>query len=107
MVIKGNPIYWENRKDTILNPNLIIEVLSPSTQNYDKEGKFSAYRTINSFQEYVLISQTQIYGEKFVKTEDKKWLFQEYYQEDRQIDLQLNNISLNFTDIYHKVDFIE
>ena len=107
MVIKGNPIYWENRKDTILNPNLIIEVLSPSTQNYDKEGKFSAYRTINSFQEYVLISQTQIYGEKFVKTEDKKWLFQEYDQEDQQIDLQLNNISLNFTDIYHKVDLME
>ncbi len=106
MVIKGNPIYWENRKDTILNPNLIIEVLSPSTQNYDKEGKFSAYRTINSFQEYVLISQTQIYGEKFVKTEEKKWLFQEYYQEDQQIDLHLNNISLNFTDIYHKVDLI-
>ncbi|MDJ0579996.1 Uma2 family endonuclease [Crocosphaera sp.] len=61
MVIQGEPIYYENRKDTIVNPGLIIEVLSPSTENYDKEGKFAAYRTINSFAEYVLVSQTQIY----------------------------------------------
>ncbi len=103
MVIQANPIYYENRKDTIINPSLIIEVLSPSTQNYDKEGKFAAYRTIKTFQEYILISQTQIYGAKFVKTGEKKWLFQEYYQEDQQIDLEINNISLSFADIYHKV----
>ncbi len=75
MLIQEEPIYYENRQDTIINPSLIIEVLSPSTENYDKEGNFAAYRTINRFQEYVLISQTQIYGEKFVKTGDKKWLF--------------------------------
>jgi Uma2 family endonuclease len=103
MVIQGNPLYFENRRDTILNPTLIIEVLSPSTQNYDREGKFAAYRTIPSFQEYVLISQTQIYGEKFVKTGDKKWLFQEYTPEDRQIVLESVQLSLGFTDIYHKV----
>ncbi|MDJ0658285.1 MAG: Uma2 family endonuclease [Crocosphaera sp.] len=106
MVIEGEPIYYENRKDTIINPSLIIEVLSPSTENYDKEGKFAAYRTIDSFQEYVLISQTNIYGEKFVKTGDKQWLFQEYHQEDEKIDLKLNNITLNFTDIYDKVDCV-
>ncbi|MDJ0600983.1 MAG: Uma2 family endonuclease [Crocosphaera sp.] len=106
MVIQGEPIYYENRKDTILNPSLIMEVLSPSTENYDKEGKFSAYRTIDTFEEYVLISQTKIYGEKFVKTGNKQWLFQEYHQEDENINLKLNDITLNFTDIYHKVDFI-
>ncbi|HAC63698.1 MAG TPA: hypothetical protein DCF68_09210 [Cyanothece sp. UBA12306] len=106
MIIKGEPIYYENRQDTIINPNLIIEVLSPSTQNYDKDGKFSAYRTIKTFQEYVLISQTQVHGEKFIKTGPKKWLFQEYYQEDQAINLELSNISLNFADIYHKVNFI-
>ncbi|EAZ88215.1 Uma2 family endonuclease [Crocosphaera chwakensis] len=105
MVIKDEPIYYENRKDTILNPSLIIEVLSPSTQNYDKEGKFAAYRTIKTLKEYVLISQTQISGEKFVKTGNKQWLFQEYHQEDQQIDLELNDMSLNFSEIYHKVEF--
>jgi Uma2 family endonuclease len=104
MVIKGSPIYYENRKDTIVNPTLIIEVLSPSTQSYDREGKFIAYRSIKSFQEYVLISQTQIYGEKFVKTGEKKWSLQEYYLEDNFITLELGNVSLKFTDIYHKVD---
>ncbi|MDJ0510354.1 MAG: Uma2 family endonuclease [Crocosphaera sp.] len=104
MVIEGDPIYYENRKDTILNPSLIIEVLSPSTENYDKEGKFSAYRTISGFSEYVLVSQTQIYGEKFTKTDEKKWLFQEFYAEDKAIEIQLGNLSLEFNDIYHKVD---
>jgi hypothetical protein len=104
MVIKGSPIYYENRKDTIVNPTLIIEILSPSTQSYDREGKFIAYRSIKSFQEYVLISQTQIYGEKFVKTGEKQWSLQEYYLEDNFITLELGNVSLKFTDIYHKVD---
>ncbi|MGB5595510.1 MAG: Uma2 family endonuclease [Crocosphaera sp.] len=105
MVIEGDPIYYENRKDTILNPSLIIEVLSPSTENYDKEGKFSAYRTIQGFSEYILISQTKIYGEKFTKTEEKKWFFQEFYEEDKTIEVQLGNLSLTFDDIYHKVNF--
>jgi Uma2 family endonuclease len=104
MVIKGSPIYYENHKDTIVNPTLIIEVLSPSTQSYDREGKFIAYRSIKSFQEYVLISQTQIYGEKFVKTGEKKWSLQEYYLEDNFITLELGAVSLKFTDVYHKVD---
>ncbi|WP_107669386.1 Uma2 family endonuclease [Cyanothece sp. BG0011] len=100
MVINGDPIYYENRKDTILNPILIIEVLSPSTENYDKEGKFSAYRTIQGFSEYMLLSQTKIYGEKFTKTDEKTWLFQEFHQEDQAIQVQLENISLQFDDIY-------
>ena len=104
MVIKGSPIYYENRKDTIVNPTLIMKVLSPSTQSFDREGKFIAYRSIISFQEYVLISQTQIYGEKFVKTGEKKWSLQEYYPEDNFITLELGAVSLKFTDIYHKVD---
>jgi Uma2 family endonuclease len=107
MIIQGDPIYYENRKDTVLNPSLIIEVLSPSTQNYDKEGKFAAYRTIKTLSEYILISQTHIYGEKFTKTDDKKWLFQEFYEEDQQIPLHLGNMVLNFVDIYHKVDWMQ
>jgi Uma2 family endonuclease len=90
-------------QDTILNPTLIIEVLSPSTQDYDREGKFAAYRTISSFQEYVLISQTKIYAEKFVKTGDKQGLFQEFSREDRQITLQSLDMPLSFSDIYNKV----
>jgi Uma2 family endonuclease len=103
MVIQGEPLYFQNRQDTIVNPTLIIEVLSPSTQDYDRQGKFAAYRTISSFQEYVLISQTKIYAEKFVKTGDKQWLFQEFSEEDRQITLQSVDVSLSFSDIYHKV----
>jgi Uma2 family endonuclease len=104
MVIAGEPIYFENRRDTILNPSLIIEVLSPSTQNYDKEGKFAAYRTLPTVQEYVLIGQTRVHGEIYRKTGDRQWLFQEYSPEVRQITLESVQITLEFTDIYHKVD---
>ena len=106
MVIQGKPIYFQNRKDTVLNPTLIIEVLSPSTQDYDREGKFAAHRTISTFQEYVLISQTQIYGEKFFKTGDKQWLFQEFFPEDQQITLQSVDMLLSFKDIYNKVGWV-
>ncbi|MEG3438580.1 Uma2 family endonuclease [Pannus brasiliensis CCIBt3594] len=105
MAIVGDPIYYENRRDTILNPTLIVEVLSPSTENYDKEGKFAAYRTLPTFQEYVLIGQTRIYGERFGKTGDKHWTFQEYTAEDRQIILESVQVTLDFTEIYHKVAF--
>lgn len=55
MVIAGEPEFLENRKDIITNPKVIIEVLSKSTESYDKEDKFKAYRTIPSFGEYLLI----------------------------------------------------
>lgn len=68
MVVAGEPEYYPNRTDMILNPCLIIEVLSQSTQNHDRQGKFESYRTIPTFQEYLLIDQTRIYAEQFYKT---------------------------------------
>lgn len=67
MVVVGEPIYFSNRTDTIVNPQVIIEVLSDSTEGYDREGKFRAYKTIPTFQEYLLIDQTQIYIEQLVR----------------------------------------
>ncbi len=104
MVIPGEPIYFENRHDTILNPVVIVEVLSPSTENYDREGKFAAYRTLPSLREYILIGQTPVYGEKFERTGEKQWSFREYSPEDRQITLESVQITLDFSDIYHKID---
>ena len=104
MMIAGEPEYFENRKDTITNPLVIIEVLSKSTQNYDREGKFAAYRTISSFQEYVLISQTKIYAEQFAKTGEKRWSFREYDADDATITMNSVDFQLAFTDIYLKVE---
>lgn len=58
MILAGEPEFFNNRKDVILNPQIIVEVLSKSTKGYDREDKFQAYRTLSTFQEYLLIDQT-------------------------------------------------
>ena len=71
MIVEGEPEYYNRRSDTILNPQVIIEVLSTSTKGYDRESKFEAYRTISTFQEYLLIDQTRIHIERFFKNREK------------------------------------
>lgn len=107
MVIAGEPIYWDNRTDTITNPIVIIEVLSESTAGYDREGKFQAYRTISSFAEYVLIDQTRIYIEQYSKTAKKRWSLCEYDEEDESITLTSIPFQISLADVYNKVKFTE
>ncbi len=67
MIVAGEPAYFENRTDTILNPQVIVEVLSQSTETYDRERTFAAYRTIPTFREYLLVDQTSILVEQLPK----------------------------------------
>jgi Uma2 family endonuclease len=105
MVIADEPQFFNNHKDIILNPQVIIEVLSKSTQGYDRESKFAAYRTISSFQEYLLIDQTQIYVEQFSKTAKKQWSLREYDQEDQAIAFNTIPFEIYLQDLYNKVKF--
>ncbi len=68
MIVAGEHEYFNNRTDIILNPQVIVEVLSKSTKGYDREDKFEAYRTIETFREYLLIDQTRIHVEQYSKT---------------------------------------
>lgn len=103
-IVEGEPQYYNNRTDTITNPIVIIEVLSPSTKEYDRSKKFEAYRTIPTFQEYLLIDQTRIYIEHFSKTENKRWSFADYDKSDRAIALASVPFEISLVDIY-KVNF--
>jgi Uma2 family endonuclease len=106
VVVISQPIeYVENRKDTLINPLLIVEVLSKSTQSYDKDEKFAAYRTIPSFQEYLLIDQDRIHLEHYIKTEPRQWLFIEYDNPQDIISLLSINFKIELADLYNKVDF--
>ncbi|NET58539.1 MAG: Uma2 family endonuclease [Symploca sp. SIO2E6] len=105
MLVAGEPEYYHNRTDTITNPRLIIEALSPSTKGYDKSKKFQGYRTIPTFQEYLLIDQTQIYIEHYQKTDDKRWLFSDYDESDVTIRLASASFEISISDIYNKVNF--
>lgn len=107
MIIAQPLEYMENRRDTLINPLMIGEVLSKSTQNYDKSEKFAAYRTIPTFQEYVLIDQYSMHVEHYAKTEPHKWIFTEY--DDPKAILSLTSVSfqIELAEIYDKVDFQE
>ena len=81
LVINGKPEFNDTRNDEILNPLLIVEVLSPSTQGYDRGEKFRKYRSIPSLSEYLLVSQSEPYIEHYFKLDSKPdnddiWQFQ-------------------------------
>ncbi|MBW4623323.1 MAG: Uma2 family endonuclease [Cyanosarcina radialis HA8281-LM2] len=105
MIVVGEPEYYNNRSDTITNPQVIIEVLSKSTKGYDREEKFEAYRTITTFQEYILIDQTRIHIEQFSKTANKQWSLREYDEEDEAIALSSVSVQMSILDVYNKVKF--
>jgi Uma2 family endonuclease len=110
MVIEGELQLQEGRKDTITNPLIIAEVLSNSTKSYDKDDKFAAYRTIPSFQEYILIDQYKVHIEQYFKTDKKRWMFSEYDDLNEIIVLNAINLGQNqfeiaIADIYDKVNF--
>jgi Uma2 family endonuclease len=105
MVVQGELQLEEGRRDTITNPLMIAQVLSKSTRSYDKDDKFAAYRSIPSFQEYLLIDQYEMHVEQYFKNDNNSWIFSEY--DDANGTISLKSISFQFTlaDIYDKVDF--
>ena len=105
MIIRGELQFQEGRKDTLMNPCLIGEVLSNSTQGYDKDEKFQAYRSIPSFQEYVLIDQYSPQIEHYRKTDRHQWLFTEYQGLDSILTLAIDGMTIPLADIYDKVRF--
>ncbi|AVH63084.1 Uma2 family endonuclease [Nostoc sp. 'Peltigera membranacea cyanobiont' N6] len=112
-VIAGEPEFFNNRTDIITNPQLIVEVLSKSTKNYDspaetlceREDKFHAYRSISTFQEYLLIDQTRIHVDQFSKTGKKQWALREYDEEDEAIALATVPFEISLQNLYNKVKF--
>lgn len=82
VVICVEPIFYKNRRDTIINPLVVVEVLSPSTEAHDRTTKFEYYRTLPSFQEYVLVHQDRYHVSVFTRQPDATWLLRDYDGED-------------------------
>jgi Uma2 family endonuclease len=94
------------RTDTVMNPCLMAEVLSNSTKDYDRGDKFLAYRTIPTFQEYLLVDQYSIYVEHHVKTSPNQWLMSEYRSADVTLHLDSIDCQIGIVDLYEGTDFI-
>ena len=72
-VVSGSPEYYQHRRDMILNPLLVVEILSPSIQRHDHTDKFMMYRTLPSLREYVLVEQDQARITTFYRNEAQHW----------------------------------
>ena len=105
MVVQGQPIYTGTNTKTITNPQIIVEVLSPSTQNYDQGDKFMYYRSIPEMQEYILIDQKKFHIVQYTKTPEGKWLLSESEGEDTVLKLSAIEFQISAQDLYEGVDF--
>ncbi len=107
MLIQGKPIYLENTTATVINPRLVVEVLSKSTGNYDRGEKFDYYRSIPELQEYILIDQSCYHVMQYVKTNQGQWLLTDYTKAEDIVKLGSVDLVLTLNDIYDRVNFAD
>jgi Uma2 family endonuclease len=102
-VVCGPAQFADDHRDTLLNPTVIVEVLSPSTEGYDRGRKFQQYRTLESLREYLLIAQDARHVEHFVRQGDHQWLLSEASAPDAVLHLPSIGCALSLADLYEKV----
>jgi Uma2 family endonuclease len=95
----------EQHKQIVTNPSVLIEILSPTTQDYDRGGKFKLYRDITSLQEYILISSTETLVEKYTKQSNGTWVLQEYKTKDAVMHITTIDMQLHVDTLYRNVVF--
>jgi Uma2 family endonuclease len=106
VLVVSKPLEFQaGRTDTLTNACFIAEVLSKSTRNYDRGEKFVAYRTIPSFQEYLLIDQYQVHVEHHLKTGANQWVFSEYRDLVDIVSLNTFNLKIQVADLYETIEF--
>lgn len=105
-VVCGEARFEDNQQDTLLNPTLIVEVLSESTEAYDRGGKFAHYRKLASLMEYVLITQTKPHIEPYLRQPDNRWLLAEADSLSDTIHLPSIECHLALAEVYDKVDIV-
>jgi Uma2 family endonuclease len=98
--------YQDSLQDVVLNPLLIVEVLSPSTEKLDRQQKFAAYRSISSFQQYVLVSQTEAWVEVYTRSQEGFWIYAGFGGLDANVELTSIGLTVPVRDIYARLDFI-
>lgn len=105
-VVCGEPTFHDERRDVLLNPTVIFEVLSRSTENYDRGEKFLRYTTqIESLRDYVLISQQRPRVECFSRQPDGAWASSEVESLENRLDLPSINCRISLADVYERIDF--
>lgn len=104
LVICGEPEFFKKRTDTIVNPILIVEVLSDSTEAKDRGEKFAAYQTLENLQEYILVSQDKAKVEQFKRETDGTWKYQATIGLKSRVKFTSIEVELELNEIYQRVE---
>ena len=103
IVVCGEPEFYPNRTDIILNPLVVVEVQSVSTRKYDRGGKFDLYRAVPSFKEYLILDQYRIHVEQYVLNEVGQWDMREYRQASDSLSFSSIPVEIPLQEIYRRV----
>lgn len=107
LVVCGKLEFYQKRRDTIINPKLIIEVLSDSTASFDRSEKFWLYQTLETLREYVLISQDKAVVEQYIRRDDNNWIYKATIGNSSIVDFESVETKVNLNEIYDLVEFEE
>jgi len=99
------PAFYDGRKDVLTNATLVAEVLSPSTEGYDRGGKFAIYRNLPSLRQYLLIAQDRLAIDVFTRQPDGRWLLDAYTDPEASISCESIGCTLILREVYDKVEF--
>ena len=105
VVVCSEPALEEDRGDVLINPTLIVEVLSPTTESYDRGHKFELYRTLESLREYVLVAQDRPRVEHYLRQDGHVWLYTDLSGLDNSVSFASIGCSVPLAEIYDKVVF--
>jgi Uma2 family endonuclease len=102
-VVCGTERFEDEHRDTLLNPAVIIEVLSDTTEAYDRGKKFENYQYIDSLREYILVAQEPYRIERYIRQNDKTWTYTEFHEAEEKVELSTIGCELSLQDVYAKV----
>jgi Uma2 family endonuclease len=100
----GEPRFLDDQRDTLLNPTLLVEVLSPSTEAYDRGRKFEQYKSIESLREYLLVASDRMHADLCTRQADGRWLLTSAGGMDESLTLESVGAQLTIADLYEKVE---
>lgn len=106
VVVCSQPQFLDEQQDTLLNPTLVVEVLSPSTESFDRGEKSFHYRHIPSLKEYLLVAQDRVHIERYVRQPDGQWVLTDYTQPDGVVPIESLGIELPIAQIYEGIDLV-
>jgi Uma2 family endonuclease len=105
MVVCGKLEFVKGHTDTLTNPVVIVEVLSESTQGYDRGAKFELYRALETLQDYVLIDQSRVHAEYFRRLDDGRWLLTEFNELEAILKIEAVGVEIPLSRVYQRVEW--